>query len=274
MLHDHVGALIEQRLGGVSFLAGVEPGVRPDDLDLDVGIDGLRAEDGGVDAHDDFRDRERADVAEHAGLRHLAGDDALNVAALVEPAVIDRHVLVALEAGGVLEMHVGIFLRHLQRRIHVAERGGEDQLVAGARQLFDRSFGVGTFADVLEVGGLDLVAEFLDQRLPRNFMLIGPAEIADRAEIDKAYLELVGGGCAEQACSGGEHHCCCSDENLSHEFLRLLRGGQSSPMRTRPIARASGIYRSGTNTVPRAAGAVEPPVLAREIRTRTMTVAR
>ena len=45
-------------------------------------------------------------------------------------------------------------------------------------------------------------------------------------------------------------------------------------MRTRPIARASGIHRSGTNTVPNAAGAVEPPVLAREIRTSTMTVAR
>jgi hypothetical protein len=45
-------------------------------------------------------------------------------------------------------------------------------------------------------------------------------------------------------------------------------------MRTRPIAPTSGIYRSGTNTVPSAAGAVDPPVLAREIRTSTMTVAR
>jgi hypothetical protein len=52
------------------------------------------------------------------------------------------------------------------------------------------------------------------------------------------------------------------------------KGWTVLPMRTRPIARASGIHRSGTNTVPNAAGAVEPPVLAREIRTSTMTVAR
>src|ERR1700738_5649529 len=41
-----------------------------------------------------------------------------------------------------------------------------------------------------------------------------------------------------------------------------------------PIARFGHAYRSGTNTVPSAAGAVETPVRAREIRTRTMTVAR
>ena len=47
--------------------------------------------------------RERGDVAEHAGLRHLGGDQALDVAALVEPRRIGREVLVALVAGGVLE---------------------------------------------------------------------------------------------------------------------------------------------------------------------------
>ena len=218
MLHDHVGALVEQGLGGVGFLAGVEPRVHPDDLDLDVGIDGLRAEHRGVDAHDDFRDRERADIAEHAGLRHLAGDDALDVAALVEPAVIDRHVLVALEAGGVLEMHVGIFLRDLQRRIHVAERGGKDQLVAGAHELFDRTLGIGTLADVFEVGGLDLVAELLHQRLAGEVVLVGPAEVADRAKIDKSDLELVGGRGADRLAPVGEHRRGRRNENLSHGF--------------------------------------------------------
>ena len=191
VLHDHVGALVEQRLGGVGFLAGIEPGVHPDDLDLDVGIDGLRAEHRGVDAHDDFGDRERADIAEHAGLRHLAGDHALDVTAFVEPAVIDRHVLVFLEAGGVLEMHVRIFLGDLQRRVHVAERGGEDQLVAGAHELLDGALGVGTLRHVFEIGGLDLVAELLDHRLPRDLVLVGPAEIADRAEVDEPDLQFV-----------------------------------------------------------------------------------
>ena len=89
MLDQNVGALVEQGLGGIGLLAGVEPCVHPDNLDLDVGIDRLRAEHGGVDAHDDFRDRERTDIAEYAGFRHLAGNNALDVTALVEPAVID-----------------------------------------------------------------------------------------------------------------------------------------------------------------------------------------
>jgi hypothetical protein len=168
--------------------------------------------------------RERGDVAEHARLRHLGGDDALDVAALIEPAGIGRHVLVALVAGGVLEMHVRIFLGDLQRRLHVAERGREDQLVAGARQLLDRAFGVRAFADILEERGFDLVAEFLEHGEAPEVVLVGPAEIADRAEIDESDLELVGGGSAEQACSGGEHRCGCRDENLAHAFLRFVDG--------------------------------------------------
>src|ERR1700761_3897731 len=57
-------------------------------------------------------------------------------------------------------------------------------------------------------------------------------------------------------------------------FSGLPKGWTIEPEAHAPQPRASGIYRSGTNTVPNAAGAVEPPVLAREIRTRTMTVAR
>src|SRR3954471_24661076 len=55
----------------------------------------------------------------------------------------------------------------------------------------------------------------------------------------------------------------------------LPRGGLFRPDAPAPHRERSGyVYRSGTNTVPSAAGAVEPPVRAREIRTRTMTVAR
>src|ERR1700720_3789848 len=58
-------------------------------------------------------------------------------------------------------------------------------------------------------------------------------------------------------------------------FLRLLKGWTVTPDAHAPHRARSGyIYRSGTNTVPSAAGAVEPPLRAREIRTRTMTVAR
>ena len=90
-------------------------------------------------------------------------------------------------------MHIGMPFGHLQRRLHVAERRGEDQLVAGARELLDRALGVRAFADVFEIGGFDLVAEFLEHREAGQIVLVGPAEIADRAEIDEADLEFFGG---------------------------------------------------------------------------------
>src|SRR5262249_20348322 len=89
-------------------------------------------------------------------------------------------------------MNGRILLRHLEGRVHVAERGGEDQLVAGARKLLDGTLGIRAFRDVLQVGRLDLVAESLRQALAADLVLIGPTHVADRAEIDEADLELVG----------------------------------------------------------------------------------
>ena len=191
VLHDHVGALIDQRLGGVGFLARIEPLADPDDLDLDVRIDGLRADHRRVDAGDHFRDRHRADVAHDARLRHLGRDHALDVAALVEAARIGREVFLALVSGGVLEHEIGIFLRHLHGRVHEPERGGEDQLVARARQLLDRALGVRPFWHLLQIGRLDLVAERLDHGQAALIVLIAPAEVADRADIDESDLQLV-----------------------------------------------------------------------------------
>jgi hypothetical protein len=39
VLRDDVDALVDQRLGGIGFLARVEPGVHPDDLELEIRID-------------------------------------------------------------------------------------------------------------------------------------------------------------------------------------------------------------------------------------------
>ena len=168
VLGDDVDALVEQRLGGVAFLGRVHPGVDPDDLELEVGVDRLRAEHERVDAHDHFGDREGDDVAGGAGLRQLGRDLPDDVAALVEAGVIGGDVRRGLEAGGVLEHHVRILRGHLDRRIHEAERGGEDQLVAGLDEALDGALGVGTFRHVLEEGDLDLVAELLLERLRRR----------------------------------------------------------------------------------------------------------
>jgi hypothetical protein len=87
-----------------------------------------------------------------------------------------------------LEADIRIFLRHLQRRIHIAQGGGENQLVAGAYQLFDRALGVRTLGDIFQERRLDGIAEFFRNRLASQFVLLSPAEIADRTKIDKADL--------------------------------------------------------------------------------------
>jgi hypothetical protein len=78
--------------------------------------------------------------------------------------------------------------------------------------------GVRALGNVLEIGGLDLVAKFLDHGVARKLVLVSPAEVADRAKINESDFELLGGGSPGQACSGSEHHCRRSNENLSHGF--------------------------------------------------------
>ena len=194
MLGDDVGALADQHLGRVRLLAGVEPRAHPDDLQLEVGVDGLRAQQEGVDAADHLRDRERGDVARDPALRHPRRDLADDVASLVEARRIRGHVVGPLVARGVLELHVREVPGHLDGRLHVAERGGEDDSGPLADEAGDRAFGVGAFGHVLDVDGLDPVAERFLDREPPLIVLVGPAVVADRADVDESDHQLVGAG--------------------------------------------------------------------------------
>ena len=153
----------------------------------------------GVDAHDDFRNRERDDVAGDARLGFLGGDLAEDVAAFVEAGVVEAHVRRRLVAGGVLELHLRELLGHLQLGIHEAERGAEDDAAAFAGEALEDALGVRAFGDVLDVSGLNLVAEFLLDGEAALVVLVGVAKVTDRAGVDPAGLELgrFGGGNAE-----------------------------------------------------------------------------
>ena len=108
---------------------------------------------------------------------------------------------------------------------HEAEGGGEDQLASGACQPLDRTLGIGPFGHVLDIGGLDLVAERLVDRLAGDVMLVGPAEIADRPDIDEADLEPVRGlGVAPPpATSGKNSPARAVPRKYSRLFILLLR---------------------------------------------------
>ena len=64
VLHQHIGVLIDQRLGGVGLLSAIKPRSGPDDLDFDVRIVAPSAEHRRVDAGNYLRDREGRDIAE------------------------------------------------------------------------------------------------------------------------------------------------------------------------------------------------------------------
>jgi hypothetical protein len=141
------------------------------------------------------------------------------------------------------------------------------------------AFGVGALGDVLKIGRLDLIAERLFHRLAADIVLITPAEIADRPDVDESDFQLVGGIGAAERCSG-------KSEDRGHNddvpFLHDVTPGwqdelpfSSSTARSRTELSTVGFQRSGTNTRPSDAGAADPAVpRLREINTRTITVAR
>ncbi len=81
--------------------------------------------------------------------------------------------------------------RHALGRIHEAKGRGEDKPVAGAGELLDDALGVGALGHLLDEGGLDAVAELPLQRLSADIVLVGPAMVAHRADIDEADLQLL-----------------------------------------------------------------------------------
>ena len=191
MLGDDVAALIHQSLGRIAFFRRIVPGIGHDELQLGLRIHRLHAEHEGVHPLDDFRHRDRAHVTGSAGLGQRARDDALHIPRLIEADVVGRNIRITLVAGCVLEIDIREALGRLEHVVHVTERRGEDQLVAGRRQIGEHLFAVRTFRHVFDEGGLDGIAEFFHGSLAGGIVLVSPTKIAHRAEIDKANLQRI-----------------------------------------------------------------------------------
>ena len=249
-------------LAASRLLARIEPGRDPDHLDLDVGVDRLGRQVSRVDAHHHLGDRERGDVADGVGLGHLAGDQADDVAALVEAGVVGGDVGRLLEAGGVLELHVGIARGHLDGGVHEPERGGEDDAAAGRGQLVDDALGVRPLGHVLDEVGVDLVAELLLDRLQPLVVLVAPAVVADRPDVDEADLGLglrLRRRGPPRARTGGKRCCrrsACRSPDLSRHVSLSSRAQNGKMLRNAAQAAA-------WNGLPRQAGASASPSSSR-----------
>uniref|UniRef100_A0A494G987 Uncharacterized protein n=1 Tax=Solanum lycopersicum TaxID=4081 RepID=A0A494G987_SOLLC len=215
------------RVGGIGFLARIEPRVDPNNLDFGTGVVLVQGQLDGVDVADHFRNRERGDIADLLGLGHLRCEEAADITTLVGARQVGAKILVLLVAGGVFEGHLGKLLGDFQRRVHVAERGGEDQVVVVLGHVADHPLGVGALGHVLDVIGGDLRAEFLRQRLAPLFMLIRPAVVADRADVDETDLQRIGsaGAQADPQTDGGAQQ--FVQRTYLHEFeLHFVVCGQ------------------------------------------------
>ena len=81
-------------LAASASLPGSNQVFDPDDLHLEVGIDRLRAEHEGVDAHHHFRDREGGDVAGDAASSTFSPAIwPMHVAAFIEARIVGRDVV-------------------------------------------------------------------------------------------------------------------------------------------------------------------------------------
>jgi hypothetical protein len=136
-----------------------------------------------------------------------------------------------------LEGHLGELLGDLDRRVHVAEGGGEHQLAAGCGELADHALRIRAFGHVFNDLGDDLAAQRLLHLLAALVMLEGPAGVTDRADIDEADLQwfLRRRRQARRQRAGGGGHC-----RQAQGTVRAARTGRWSRRNSRGHAGRSG----------------------------------
>ncbi len=87
------------------------------------------------------------------------------------------------------ELHLREQLCDAQRGFHVAERGGENELVPGHGQLANHSLRVGGRRHAFHVGGLHLRTKHALDFAPRRIVLVGPARVAHGIYIDERHFD-------------------------------------------------------------------------------------
>ena len=186
---QHIGLLPNQVDRGIMLTRRIEPGVEPDHANLSLRVDRTHAQREGVDALQHLGNREASHIAGNMGVGDAACCDAGKVAAFVVARVGHGHVGRGLVAGDRFKLHVGKLARHLERGLHVAKAGREDQLVALLRQIADHALGVRAFGDVLDIAGLHTLAQCRLHGKPAFFVLAYPAGGGQWRNVDKPNLQ-------------------------------------------------------------------------------------
>ena len=141
VLGDHVAAKVDQRLDRRGFLGRIEPRIDHHQFGGDLWVLRLRSQGEGVHAEHDLGNLVGAEIADRPRLRQHARDRALDRPALMEARIVGADIFGVLVAGAMLEISLGELLGDLDRLIHVAVRGREDELGAVLRKVLEDRHG-------------------------------------------------------------------------------------------------------------------------------------
>mmetsp|Transcript_59326 Transcript_59326/g.154200 ORF Transcript_59326/g.154200 Transcript_59326/m.154200 type:complete len:420 (+) Transcript_59326:676-1935(+) len=226
VLRDALHAVVGQEPRGAEALAPlVDPGLQPNDVELDLGVHPLHPQLEGVDRAHGLAELEGGHVAdflrEAVALDVPGHDDPREVASLVDPREHLRHVGLRQPSARVHERHGGIAGCHVERVPLVVEGGCEDHLHAlldpplhhdsrlvrpsivirlvcpllvgrvPALKFCAKAAHVGApLRDVVAVHGLELAEEAVLEREAGDVVLEGPAEVVRAAHVQEADFQL------------------------------------------------------------------------------------
>ena len=217
-----IGTDVKQAVGGIPLGTRVEPGLGPDDAHFGVRVDAFDPQGKGVDAADNFWDREGGNVADDVLLGHLAGDDPGQVAWFIHAAEVGADIVSGLVAGAVHEDDLRVALGNIDGGIHVAEAGGENQVVAALHQPVDDPGRFRTFRNRFNIGRWLDVRELFHLLAPL-VVSVGPTGVSDGADIDEPGFDFFdrfsGQGSSAHADSQDEQQ---KKSGFFHRFLPFL----------------------------------------------------
>ena len=208
MLSDNIAAAVKQRKSSGSFHNGIIPSVGPLYINGSIGINGFNTQSEGVDAAIALGKLLCSNIADLVGNGSLTGSDTRKITSLISAAEIVAEVcIVALVAGAVHELHIGILLGSLSGGLHKAEAVGEDKRAAVIiDKAFNGSRGSSGIAVIHIVTVIDLYLAVKAGLciFHSASMSIGIALVILASDADKTYLENIS-ALFRLAAGEGEH---------------------------------------------------------------------
>ena len=140
-------------------------------------------------------------------------------AAFVETSRVNGHVVSLLVASCVFEFHVREVRGDVDGRVHEAERGGKDDVRTAESHLRDSALCVRAFWDVLLVNEVYRVAEVVNHFHSGVVVVLCPAAVIDRADVDKANFGFVLRASRKAECCS---HCCASTSSKERSAFHIV----------------------------------------------------